>query len=33
MIDTPDNTGENVEVVERFLAAFDVGRRRTSLPS
>src|SRR4051812_15570301 len=23
MIDTPDSTGENVEVVERFLAAFD----------
>src|SRR3954452_21492483 len=23
MIDTPDSTGENVAVVERFLAAFD----------
>src|SRR3954447_1551680 len=23
MIDTPDSTGENVEVVERFLAAFE----------
>jgi len=23
MIDAPDSTGENVEVVERFLAAFD----------
>src|SRR3954451_12987902 len=23
MIDTPDSTGANVEVVERFLAAFD----------
>ena len=23
MIDTPDSTGENVEVVGRFLAAFD----------
>jgi len=23
MIDTPDSRGENVEIVERFLAAFD----------
>jgi hypothetical protein len=34
MNDAPDSTGDNVEVVERFLAAStDADRQRTSLPS